>query len=107
MGLANYYSQYVQGYAGLAAPLMDLLQVGKEAGKKGSTVPVKWNPGAQQAFEKVKEALLQSLELFHLEPDKPFRMRTDASDYAVGGVLEQERQGHWVPVCFFSKKISG
>ena len=34
-------------------------------------------------------------------------MRTDASDNAIGAVLEQEREGKWVPVAFFSRKLGG
>jgi hypothetical protein len=32
LGLTNYYSGYVRGYANLAAPLMDTLKVGREDG---------------------------------------------------------------------------
>jgi hypothetical protein len=35
LGLTNYYSGYVKGYADLACPLMDTLKVGREDGKKG------------------------------------------------------------------------
>ena len=47
------------------------------------------------------------LELFQLEPDEPFVMKTDASDHVIGAVLEQERSGALVPVAFFSRKLGG
>ena len=35
-------------------------------------------------------------------------MSTDASDYAIGGVLEQEQEdGNWHPVAFSSRKLQG
>ena len=34
-------------------------------------------------------------------------MKTDASDQAIGAVLEQDRGGELVPVAFFSRKLGG
>ena len=106
LGLANYYSVYVRNYAQLAGPLMELLKVDKELGKKGSKVLLPWSPPLVQAFEVLKKALTVELELFQVEPDAPFRVCTDASNYAIGGVLEQERHGIWVPVAFYSRKLA-
>ena len=36
LGLTNYYSGFVEGYAKIVSPLMDCLQVNKKEGKKGS-----------------------------------------------------------------------
>ena len=37
-----------------------------------------------------------------------WRLSTDASHFAVGGVLEQEQDdGNWHPVAFFSRKLQG
>ena len=49
--------------------------------------------------------LTAELELFYLNPDQPFVLRADASDRAIGAVLEQERSSQWVPVGFFSRKL--
>jgi hypothetical protein len=107
LGLTNYYSGYVKGYAGLAAPLMDLLKVNKADGKKGSQKPLKWGAVEQEAFESLKKALAAGLELFQINVDKPFVMRTDASDWAIGAVLEQDVEGRLVPVAFYSRKLGG
>ena len=45
------------------------------------------------------------------DPDHPFVLRADASDRAIGAVLEQVRQGApgptgRVPVAFFSRKLN-
>ena len=60
--------------------------------------------GSRRAFDKLKERLLRQLGLFLADQDKGFVMRTDASDYAVGAVLEQVRcdRTH-VPVAFWSQ----
>ena len=107
LGLTNYYSGYVKDYANLAAPLMDTLKVGREDGKKGSKKPLKWGAKEEAAFEALKEALSAELELFQINADAPFVMRTDASDYAIGAVLEQGKDGRLVPVAFYSRKLSG
>ena len=84
MGFCN-----VQMYAELSGPLHKMLQVGKFDGRKGSKKKLTWTPEAEDAFSGLKERLLGQLWLFLVDPDKGFVLRTDASDYAVGAVLEQ------------------
>ena len=84
---------------------MDLLKVNKIDGKKGSQKPLKWGAKEQEAFETLKNSLSAELELFQINVDKPFVMRTDASDWAIGAVLEQEVEGRLVPVAFYSRKL--
>ncbi len=72
---------------------MKKLQVGREEGKKGSLKAVVWDDAGRLAFEKLKMALKEGLEVFQIEPDQPFILRTDASDFALGAVLEQQRSG--------------
>jgi len=39
--------------------------------------------------------------------DKPFRVETDASDFAVAGILSQQTEdGQWHPVAYTSRKLS-
>ena len=85
---------------------MNRLKVDKLVGKKASRVPLNWTARLSQCFVDLKQALAQELELFQLEPDQPFRLRTDASDAAIGAVLEQKRLDTWVPVCFYSRKLT-
>jgi hypothetical protein len=107
LGLTNYYSCYVPNYSDLAAPLMGKLQLNRADGKKGSQKAIEWQPEDIIAFEKLKAILAESLELFQVEPDQPFVLHTDASNWAVGAVLQQQREGRLVPVGFFSRKLGG
>ena len=50
---------------------------------------VNFGPKEKEAFIALKEALLKGLELQTVQPDKPFVLRVDASDRAVGAALEQ------------------
>ena len=107
MGFCNYYSGYVRMYAELSGPLHKMLQVGKFDGRKGSKKKLAWTPEAEDAFNSLKERLLGQLGLFLVDPDKGFVLRTDASDYAVGAVLEQVRDdGTHVPVAFWSRILA-
>ena len=78
-------------YADLSGPLHKMLQVGKFNGRKGSKKKLAWTTEVEEAFDKSKEQLLGQLGLFLVDPDKGFVLRTDATDYAVGAVLEQVR----------------
>ena len=84
-----------------------MLQLNKQDGKKGSRTPVHWKQDGIDAFHAIKQALTQQLELHQIQPDMPFTIRTDASRYAIGAVLEQRVQGQQVPVAFYSRKLVG
>ncbi len=82
LGLTNYYSSYVHNYAALTAPLMGNLQVNRLDGKKGSLKPVAWDDECRAAFEALKEVLKEGLQVFQLETNQLFVLRTDASNFA-------------------------
>ena len=78
-------------HADLSGPLHKMLQVGKFDVRKGSKKKLAWTTEAEGAFDKLKERLLGQLGFFLVDPDKGFVLRTEASDYAMGTVLEQVR----------------
>ena len=94
LGLANYYRRFIKGYSEVASPLTDLLKKDKKWDWKGS---------CNEAFERLKEAVMSEPVLALPDIHKPFEVETDASDFALGGVLLQE--GH--PVAFESRKLNG
>jgi len=88
-GFTNYYSSYVPNYANIVACLMDLLKVDKVEGKKGSKKPATFTEQHRQAFRTVRDTLLSELLLHTVKPDRPYVLRVDASDRAIGAALEQ------------------
>ena len=98
LGMMNYYHRFIPHVAGILAPLH------AQASGKGQTI--QWSESCQTAFEKAKEALKEAVLLHHPHPDAPTSLTTDASNSALGAQLEQ-KQGHsWVPLAFFSRKLS-
>ncbi|KAJ7944105.1 Retrotransposon protein, putative, Ty3-gypsy subclass [Quillaja saponaria] len=93
LGLANYYRRFVEGYSRKAAPLIELL-------KKGTVWH--WGEPCQTAFEDMKLAMINDPVLALPDISKPFKVQTDASNYALGGVLLQESH----PVAYESHKLS-
>ena len=94
----------------LAEVLADRAARQKERAKAAKKVKIVWTPKMIECFNALKNGILQDAFLQIPDPYMPFVMWVDACDYAVGGALEQEdpdRPGHWRPVAFFSKKLSG
>ena len=60
----------------------------------------------QQAFTRSKAALAQAAELIHTNPTAEISLAVDASDHHVGRVLQQWSGSTWVPLAFFSRKLT-
>ena len=106
-GFCNYNSGYIKMYAEYAAPMTTMLKGNREETKKGSKKALVWNEESDRAFEGMKQALLSAVGLHLVNPDRGFVLRTDASDYAFGAVLEQVLDdGRHVPVAFRSPVLA-
>ena len=93
LGLASYYRKFVQDFAKIAKPLLDLLK------KSLSEI---WDEHCYRTFGELKRHLTSAPVLKFLEFKKSFEVHIDMSDFAIGGVIMQERR----PVAFESKKLS-
>ena len=97
LGFANFYRGLIARYSALTIPLTALLK---------KDVPFLWSEDQETAFLAVKEAFRSSSVLAHPNEDLPFILETDASDFAVGGVLSQlHEDGKLHPVAFFSRQM--
>jgi cleavage and polyadenylation specificity factor subunit 1 len=54
----------------------------------------------------VRTPIARANLLVHPKLDAPLAIFTDASDFAIGAVLQQHVNGAWQPLVFFSKKLS-
>ena len=58
-------------------------------------------------FQRSKVALAAATGLAHPSATAETSINTDASDTAVGAVLQQRLDGVWTPISFFSRKLQG
>jgi len=94
LGLASYYRKFIKNFAKVGAPLTNLL--------KKSAVTYDWDEECDEAFETLKGILVKAPVLKLPDFDKDFEIHSDASNFAIGGVIVQDGR----PVAFESKKLS-
>eukprot|EP00794_Sanderia_malayensis_P010299 gene10299-biopygen8463 len=99
LGLVNFYRRFVPNCAQIVQPLTDLL-----AGRRPKTA-LELSDNALAAFQAIKSALATATMLVHPSPTDPYCLMVDASDLAIGGVLQQHIDGQWKPISFFSKRL--
>lgn len=93
LGLAAYLGQRtVPHYSTLCQPLWTMI-------KEKS---MQWTPERLEAFTKLREALLEEVNLAYFDPNKSVVVQTDASGTGVGGVLLQDNK----PVIFCSRLLT-
>ena len=101
LGLVNFYHRFIPCCATILTPLNSMLK---------STAPnnreLCWTTAATAAFQEIKDALANATILVHPQPDAPINVMTDASDIAIGAVLQQHLNGQWCPLAYFSRKLS-
>jgi len=57
------------------------------------------------AFKKLKDKITNQLILVLPKRDGKFRVETNTSEHAIGGVLSQEQEGKWKSIAFLSRII--
>ena len=99
LGAVNFYHKFIPMASSLLSPLSMLA-----VGPKLSIVP--WTDISKTAFTNVKEALTNLITLKFYDPTLALQLTTDASDYAIGAVLQQVRNGIPEPLEFFSRTLN-
>ena len=102
LGFANYYREFIKGYADKVYPMQKLM---RNKGKK-----FEWNDEAQVAFENIKRDLCEAPVLGMPTEKCMYVLDTDASVVAISGILHQEQEwnGRTVlrPIAYGSKVLS-
>lgn len=99
LGMINYYRRFIQNAANILTPLHRVATLPKSQ-------PYVWSEECKTAFVEAKHALISATMLLHPAPGAKLAITSDASDRAIGGVLEQRIRGTWEPLGFFSRKLS-
>jgi hypothetical protein len=90
LGLVNYFRKFIEHYSEIAVPLTNLTK---------KSPPWVWTGRCQNAFELLKQKLIEAPLLRTPDERLPYEVVTDASDLGLDGVLLQEAH----PVAFESR----
>lgn len=117
LGMVVFYQQYIEGCSRIGKPLFNLTSgMKKPRHGRGRKKPkadrqltsADWTPECSEAFNLLKQALLEKVTLAHPDFTKPFLLSVDASSNGLGAVLSQVGEGEDVarPVAFASKSLN-
>lgn len=101
LGMLNFYRRFIPLAAKLQAPLNALL-----TGSVKGSHPVHLTGDTLHAFEECKESLSNATLLAHPDCHAKLAVVTDASDVAIGAVMQQFKNNEWQPLAFFSRKLN-
>jgi transposase InsO family protein len=100
LGLWNFYRRFIHNFSQIVSPITDLLK---------QDISFNWGEAQEAAFLKITVLFLSGKTpiLRHYDPDRPALLETDASDFAIAGILSQKfEDGKIHPVRFVSRKLS-
>jgi hypothetical protein len=96
-GLASYYRRFVSNFSEISGPLSALTS---------EKVPFIWGKVEQESFDNLKQALITAPVLMAPDPAAPYLISTDASGFAIGGVLSQQSEGEERVVAYESRRLN-
>lgn len=96
LGSLKFYHRFIPNAAATQAPLYDMTSaIKKQDGQ------LDWLAETRECFDDCRQALADTAQLAHPQPNATLRLNTDASNIAVGVVLEQKVSDQWQPLGFF------
>ena len=97
LGLASYYIKYIKEFSQLAKSLTDLTR---------DKVVWHWGDAKANSFMALKVAMATAPVLHLLDFKQQFVVTTDASDVAMGAILDQNFGSGLQPIVFTSCKLN-
>ncbi|KAH9246801.1 hypothetical protein BASA81_015650 [Batrachochytrium salamandrivorans] len=98
LGFTNFYRALVHDYSNMTCHMTKLF--------KKDTLFI-WGPEQQTSFENLKTAFANSTLLLHPDDSRPFILETDASDYAISGILSQYDENEVLrPIAFYARQMN-
>src|SRR5260370_30803960 len=97
LGFANFYRCFISSYAEFTQPLTNLCR---------KNTPWHFGEPESTAFQHLKTAFHAAPVLYHWAPDLPMTVETDASNYAIAGILSittLDLEIH--PIAFHSRSL--
>ncbi|GJZ96882.1 reverse transcriptase domain-containing protein [Tanacetum coccineum] len=97
LGHAGFYRRFIQDFSKIARPMTHLLE--KET-------PFFFSEECIESFNTLKRKLTEAPILIAPDWDLPFELMCDASDFAIGAVLGQQKNKHFQPIHYASKTMT-
>ena len=98
LGITGYHRRFVRGYAEIARPLTELTK---------KDVPFEWKDEHTKAVDTLIKTITSGPVLRCPNPEEPFKLKVDASGFAIGAVLiQKDEQGIDRQVGYFSKALN-
>lgn len=97
IGTISWYRRFVPRFSEMIAPLTHLLR------KRNK---FQWTLDCEEAFQKIKDALVSASILATPDFEQPFYLQTDASAYGIGAVLFQRRNEQEHVISYLSRALS-
>ncbi|XP_071902717.1 uncharacterized protein [Coffea arabica] len=97
LGHAGFYRRFIKDFSKIVKPLCDLLC---------KDTPFQFDDNCLVAFERLKKELISAPIITSPDWSLPFELMCDASDYAVGAVLGQKKEGRLHVIYYASKLLN-
>ncbi|GJX09321.1 reverse transcriptase domain-containing protein [Tanacetum coccineum] len=97
LGHAGFYRRFIQDFSKIARPMTHLLE--KET-------PFVFSKDCIDAFQTLKNKLTKAPILLVPDWNLPFELMCDASDFAIGAVLGQQKMKHFQPIHYANKTMT-
>ena len=89
LGFANFYRRFIQRFSKIVAPLTSMLETTAGISLGAADYSSFLNSEAKLVFLRLGQAFIEAPILYHFDPERYIQIKTDASDYAIGGILSQ------------------
>ena len=98
VSMCSFYRKFVRSFSEVSRPLTEMLK---------NHVKFRWGPEQQDAFDSLKQKIVECPILQFPDLSKEFTLRTDASSYCIGAILAQKGEdGFHHPIAFGSNLLS-
>jgi len=97
IGLVNYFREHVSNSSIITAPLEEMVKPYNPKSK------LQWTPERESKYDEVKLAVHECPALWFVDENQKIFVKTDSSDYGIGGYMYQIIDGAEKPIAFISK----
>nr|GEV21918.1 reverse transcriptase domain-containing protein [Tanacetum cinerariifolium] len=94
---AGFYRRFIQDFSKISRPMTHLLE---------KNTPFIFSEDCIKAFQILKKKLTEASILIAQNWDLPFELMCDASNFAIGAVLGQHHEKHFMPIHYASKTMT-